>query len=402
MSARRKYLSKSVLAMLFFAWGLVSVLIDMSIPVFKGAFELSFQQAFLVQFAFFTAYLFLGRLSGAIVARLGLRTGVLIGLGLMITGALSIVPATFSGTFNYVLPAIFAIACGITFLQVSANPLAAGMAGGSKSAGQLTLVQGLNSLGTFAAPFVASLLFFMGPHDGPADMAGVRLTFTAIAVLLVLLAGLIFTLLQTPQRPKPENAAGTPTTQTPAGGTVPLIMGMAAIFVYVGAEVSISSTLINFLSGDNVLGVSAKTAASLAGIFWGGALIGRLFGSPILVRFGAARVLTICTLTASALLVCSGLSSGRMAAACILGVGLFNGVQFPTIFALSISGRSEENRARASGWLCTAIVGGGIIPLLYGRVADTAGLSAALIVPALCYIYICLFARVAARSIDSA
>ncbi len=385
--------------MLFFAWGLVSVLIDMSIPVFKGAFELTFQQAFLVQFAFFTAYLFLGRLSGAVVARIGLRAGVLIGLAFMIAGALSVVPASFSRNFNFVLPSIFAIACGITFLQVSANPLAAGLSGGSKSAGQLTMVQGLNSLGTFAAPFVAGLLFFIGPNDAPGDLAGVRLTFMAIAALLVILSGLIFALLQTPQNPEAQVARPAQIAQGAPNpsDTIPLILGMGAIFFYVGAEVSISSTLISFLSSADILDVSAKRAASLAGIFWGGALIGRLLGAPILTRFGAARILTICTLMAAGLLVSASLTSGLIAAACILGVGVFNGVQFPTIFALSISGRSLENRARVSGWLCTAIVGGGIVPLLYGRLADTSGLSAALVVPALCYIYIFIFARVAAK-----
>lgn len=389
--------SRIVLAMLFFAWGLISVLIDMTIPVFKSVFDLGYREALIVQSAYFLAYLFLGRLSGAIVSRIGLRKGVLVGLSLMIVGTLSIIPATLLKQFLLILPAIFTIACGVTFLQVAANPLAAGFASSSKSSSQLTLVQGLNSLGTFAAPFLAGLLFFNvagDAADGAAGLLGVRQVFFAITVMLIIITLLAAKVLTAPNSSNANTAAAKPDIII-LDRPVPLLMGSAAIFFYVGAEVSISSVLINYLGDPKVLGLSASAAAGFAGLYWGGAMVARFLGSPLLSRFGGTRILAISTLAATFCALLSVVSHGVLAAIFVLLIGLFNGVQFPTIFALSISGRSVENRAKASGWLCTGIIGGGIVPLLFGTFADAASLKLAFILPALCYLYIFTFAMVA-------
>jgi FHS family L-fucose permease-like MFS transporter len=386
--ANRDRMGYAALCGLFFAWGFASVIVDMTVPFLKDFFGLGYMQALLVQSSYFLAYLFLARASGELTVRIGLRGGVLVGLMLMFAGAVSIAGATHLERFEPILPGMFTLAAGVTFLQVAANPLAAGAGAATSMAQRLTFAQAFNSLGTVAAPLFASTVLF-GEAQSLDGLAPVRGAYLIVAGLLTLLGVSTLVFLQRGGAPAPlaDGAQEAPRT--------PLVLGAAAIFLYVGAEVSISSTLINYL-GAPTIGADPARAAALASIFWGGALLGRFCGAPLLRKAGASDVLFWAAAGACALASLSSFTGGLVAAASILLIGLFNSVQFPTIFALATAGRSPQDKARAAGWLCTAIVGGGISPLVFGAIADMAGLSWALLAPALSYAYIAWYARYAA------
>ena len=383
--------ARVALVTLFFSWGLLSVMVDMTIPYFKSAFDLGYRDALLVQSSFFLAYLFLARLAGRITARIGFRNAARLGVSLMAVGSLALALTTLLNSYLALLPSVFVLASGITFLQVSANPLAAALGGTRSAAGNLTLVQGFNSLGTVAAPLIASFALLGVAGSEAGSLAEVRALFSVLAAFLVLLAiwvGRAFASV--------EGATGS----TVVAGHYTLdqfakrrlVAGSLAIFAYVGAEVSIASTLVNFLESESVAGLSREQGARVVAFYWGGALAGRFLSVPLLTRFPRECLLTTVTLAAAGLAAVALATRGEIAMVAILGIGLFNAIQFPVIFATTSSDLEPEARARAAGWLCTGIVGGAVVPLAYGQLADVTNLHWALFVPITCYLYICAFA----------
>lgn len=373
---------------IFLTWGAVGVLVRMTVPHFKAAFELGYRDALLVQSAFFITYLLFSRAGGAITARIGFRNGAMLGLLLMGLGALGLALATFAGEFVALLPSIFVLASGVTLLQVSANPLAAVEGHLRSASSNLTFAQGFNSLGTVAAPIIAGIAFLGTPDNA---LEPVRALFIAVAVFvlaLALLARLTLRENDTAQSPRPEEAGR----QLGADEVARLRGGVAAIFLYVGAEVAITTTLVNLLEGSRGIAMSRDAAAVLASLYWLGMLLGRFAAVPLLLRFERQKVLAAAAAIASLLCIVASWEGGLVAASAILAVGLFGGPQFPTVFAISSADLEPHARARAAGWLCTGIVGGGIVPLLYGEVADRASLETALIVPAACFLLIAVFA----------
>jgi FHS family L-fucose permease-like MFS transporter len=174
------------------------------------------------------------------------------------------------------------------------------------------------------------------------------------------------------------------------------VAGAAGIFLYVGAEVSVGSVIINFLIQPHVLGVSAEHAGRFLALYWGGAMVGRFIGSGLLAKFRAGPLLLVAATVAGLLCVTVSQAGGIVAAVAVLSIGLFNSIMFPTIFTLTLE-RSSASPAATSGLLCVAIVGGAVLPQLVGRVADAAGLGVTFLVPALAYFCIAGFAAAAAR-----
>ncbi|WP_304169509.1 sugar MFS transporter [Phenylobacterium aquaticum] len=393
---------------LFFAFGFCTVLVDTLIPKLKGMFQLSYAEVMLTQFCFFLAYFIVSAPAGWLLTKIGYLRGVTLGLLVMAAGCLLFTPAAMLGTYPGFLLALFILASGVTTVQVAANPMTASLGDPSKSHARLTLAQAFNSLATMIGPIFGSALILRGnvALPDPATLSvpalaalrrheaqAVQLPFMGIAVALLALAVLCWAL----RRWAPEAKA------QPMGATFRLLknrrlaLGAVSIFAYVGAEVSIGSAIANYLMSGHVLGLAPQVAGSLVSVYWGLAMVGRFVGAAALRKLSPGRVLTGCAIGAGCLAAVSGLSTGMVAAAAILAIGLFNSIMFPTIFTLAIEELGEET-PQGSGILCQAIVGGAIVPLITGFTADRVGLSLALFVPVVCYVWIGVYGWLTARS----
>jgi FHS family L-fucose permease-like MFS transporter len=394
---------------LFFAFGFCTVLVDSIIPKLKATFALSYAEVMLTQFCFFGAYFLISLPAAWLLHRIGYLQGVAVGLLLMALGCLLFTPAADAGVYSGFLGALFILASGVTIVQVAANPLATGAGDSSRAASRLTLAQAFNSLATTVGPiFGAAFILANGlavpdatKLSAPAlaiarrEQAQVfQLPFLIIAAVLVAMAIVCWSVRhwvrQTAPSPAISRTAGLLSNRR-------LMLGAASIFLYVGAEVSIGSSLTNYLMLPGTLAAAAQMAGTLVSTYWGLAMAGRFIGAGIMRSSNPARVLTLCACGAFVLTITSSFSAGVVAAATILAVGLFNSIMFPTIFALAVAGLGERT-AQASGIICLAIVGGAVVPLATGAVADHVGLKLALLVPALCYVWIAFYGRFAAAN----
>jgi FHS family L-fucose permease-like MFS transporter len=394
---------------LFFAWGFVTQSIDPLIPSVRAIFKLSYTESMLTQFAFFISYFVISLPGAALIARLGYSRSIILALFTMVVGCLVMPMATAVGHYEIVLVALFIIGSGITVLQVAANPLVAVLGPPERSHFRLVFSQAFNSLGTVIAPYVGSAIMLSGGmfavQEGVVDEAARRTeslrsidtAFFGVAGLIVLLAIFIWAFRKRIQESAPA-LANEPRTSIGAALRSPwALFGALAIFLYVGAEVSIASIMINFLHQPDVLNVSFERAGKLLSLYWLGAMIGRFLGSAALLRVPAARLLTVFTLIAALLCFTVTQFGGGFAAYSAIAVGLFNSIMFPVIFTLTLE-RSTASQAATSGLLCMAIVGGALLPPLTGQVADRFGLHSAFVVPAVAYAGLFVFALAATRA----
>jgi len=166
-----------------------------------------------------------------------------------------------------------------------------------------------------------------------------------------------------------------------------LILGAIGIFFYVGAEVSIGSFLVNYFGLPEIAGLTQKSAAGFVSFYWAGAMAGRFLGVGLLRRVKAGNLLALCALFAATLVILSMSLRGHTAMWCMLSVGLFNSIMFPTIFSLGLAELGPQTGS-GSGILTMAIVGGAILPVIQGFIADRVGIHHGFILPVLCYLYI--------------
>ena len=390
---------------LFFVWGFATVLIDTLIPKLKGLFALNYAEAMLTQFAFFLAYLVVSVPAGVLLSRIGYMRGIVVGLTIMIVGCLLFAPAAAMGIYWGFLLALFIMAAGITTLQVAANPLIAVLGSSETSHSRLNLAQALNSFGTFVGPFVGAALILKGGVATPdlnkvsgealrayqkAEAHAVQAPFLGIAAVLAVLAVVFWLLRNSAAAPSAARNETSLSSFRLLASRPRLALGALSIFLYVGAEVSIGSLMVSYLMQPKTLAAEAATAGRLVAFYWGGAMIGRLIGSGVMLKAPAGRVLSICALGAAALAAVSASSSGWTAAGTIIAIGLCNSVMFPTIFTLAIEGLGKDT-PQGSGLVCMAIVGGAVIPLITGSLADHIGLSLALLAPIACYLWIAAY-----------
>ena len=416
---------------LFFAWGFITSLIDPLVAAVKGIFTLSNTEAQLSAFAFFIAYGVVSFPAAALIAKLRAVPSILLALAMMALACLIMLVAANLATYPLVLLGLFVLASGITILQVAANPLAAALGDPKGSHFRLTFSQTFNSLGTFIGPFIGASLFLKGvevkqgavvtPAIRAGALAGIDRAYFWIAALIVLLLVFFWWSRRTVSAAAPQPA--------PAGHIGHLVsdaltsrwalFGGLAIFLYVGAEVSIGSQMALFLNSDAVWGLSdspfhvpllghamgqpsaggvnLEAAGKAVAFYWGGAMVGRAIGTGLLAKLDATRLLALFAAIACAMclyvVAVGGVSAGFVA----LAIGLFNSIMFPVIFTLTLE-RSSASEEATSGFLCTAIIGGAFLPLLVGHVADAAGYVEALIVPAACYAVLFAFAIAAGRA----
>ena len=395
----------AVVTTLFFMWGFLTCLNDILVPHLKSIFDLSYAQVMLIQFAFFGAYFIFSIPSAKIIDGMGYQRSMVAGLLIMGVGAFLFVPAASVPSFPLFLGALIVLAAGITCLQVAANPYVTVLGKPETASSRLNLTQAFNSLGTFLAPFFGGLLILsaapktiqeiraLTPDALQAyrlhEAATVKTPYVGLGIALVLLAIAIGSF----KLPKIEHA------QHKAGERIDdsiwkhanLVFGAIAIFVYVGAEVSIGSFLVNYFSQPEIGGLTEKVAASFVAFYWGGAMVGRFIGSGLLQKVKTGTLLGICAICAAALVAISMLSSGHLAMWSIILVGFFNSIMFPSIFTLGVAELGPLT-GDGSGILIMAIVGGAIIPVAQGWIADKIGIHHAFFLPVVCYLYILFFA----------
>jgi FHS family L-fucose permease-like MFS transporter len=393
----------------FFLFGGVTNLNDVLIPKLKSLFSLGYAEAMLVQFAFFTSYALFSIPAGVVMKRLGYVRGIVLGFALMAASCLLFVPAAHSAQFAAFLAALFMLGGGITLLQVAVNPLVIALGPPETAHSRLTFAQFFNSAGVFLmVRFGAQAILGGAGTLDPHALAGRALdayrvsqtavigrSYIGLAVALSLIAAFFWTRRSLLARHTVEAVR--------VGDTLALLrhprlmFGAICIFLYVGAEVSIASLMINYLGETRTLGLPPKAAGVLLSYYWLGALVGRMLGGFLLRVGRAGGWLALFAAAAIGLNLVSANTSGSVAAYCLILVGLFNSIMFPTIFSLAVEGLGAE-APQASGLLCTAIVGGAIVPLITGLTADRAGLAFALIVPVGCYLAIAAFGLYASRA----
>lgn len=389
---------------LFLAWGFVSSNNDPLIMALRAAFDLNYTQGLTIQLVGFAAFGLVSLPAAALGNRLGPVGTILLALGTMLAGCLLVRLALPLGSYGAVLAALFVLAAGIVALQVAANPLAAGLGPPASSHFRLSFAQAFNSLGVVLGAHFGSRIMLgeriMAARQGHLTDAAQRSealgavshAYGLMALVLVGLAGFVLAA----RGRIAAAAAALPPAQPPAVLAALrsrwALAGAGAIALYVGAEVSIGSIMIAFLHQSRIMGLPLELGGQyLANLYWGGALVGRFVGAALLTRLPAPRLLATCAGTAALLCVAALGGHGPAAGYAALGVGLFNSIMFPTIFSLTLE-RSRAPQGSVSGLLCLAIAGGGVLPLLVGRLADMESLSAAFAVPALAYGLIAGFA----------
>jgi FHS family L-fucose permease-like MFS transporter len=395
----------AVVTTLFFMWGFLTCLNDILVPHLKSIFDLSYAQVMLVQFAFFSGYFLFSIPWSKIVNAIGYQKSMVAGLLCMAAGAFLFLPAASAASFPLFLGALIVLAAGITGLQVAANPYVVVLGKPETASSRLDLTQAFNSLGTTIAPKLGGLLILATApiaveelkNLSPAvlhlyrvqEAASVKMPYTVIGILLLMLAVLIATS-KLPTIPHAEYRPGAQDSDS-VWKHPNLVLGALAIFAYVGAEVSIGSFLVNYFGQADIAGLSAKTAAGYVSFYWGGAMIGRFLGAGLLRKFKAGHLLGMFAICTSSLVGLSMLTHGHFAMWVILAVGFFNSIMFPTIFSLGVAELGPLT-GNGSGLLNMAIVGGAIVPLIQGAIADHIGIHHAFFIPVICYLYILYYA----------
>lgn len=379
------------LTSLFFMWGFITCLNDILIPHLKAIFDLSYTQSMLVQFCFFGAYFIVSLPAGRLVKKAGYQKGIVMGLVIAAIGCLMFYPAAVYHSYNFFLSALFVLASGITVLQVSANPYVTLLGSNETASSRLTMTQAFNSLGTTVAPYLGALFILneaASSMSAPTSADSVKIPYLVLTAMLLLLAA-IFALLKLPHIDSAE-VGDDEALDGSAWQYRHLVLGALGIFVYVGAEVSIGSFLVSFLGESDIAGLVESEAAHYLTYYWGGAMVGRFIGAAVMQKVNAGKALAFNALLAALLIGVAIGSAGIIAMWAILLVGLCNSIMFPTIFSLALNGLGKHT-SQGAGILCLAIVGGAIIPLFQGILADSLTVQIAFILPLFCYLYIAFY-----------
>jgi FHS family L-fucose permease-like MFS transporter len=379
----------SVATTLFFMVGALTCLNDIIIPHLKS---------------FFSAYFFFSYPASRVVDWIDYKRTMVCGLLIMGLGAAMFIPAARLASFPLFLLALITLAAGMTFVQVAVNPYVAMIGPSATASSRLNLAQAFNSVGTFIAPFLGGLLILghaiqltgaqrhaLNPLQLEAYLEqqahSVQLPYAVISATLVLLAILLGAIRL---RPQTENIIGT-TSIDSIWGHPRVVLGAIGLFVYVGAEVTIGSLLVNYMGLPQIAGLREQVAANYLTFYWGGAMIGRFIGSAVLQRVRTERALAMAALTACALVSISVLTHGNTAMYALLLVGFCNSIMFPSIFTLGIQDLGPLTSKGSSMLMAAAGLGGAVLPIMTGKFADRFGLQPAFLLPAVCYIYIAGF-----------
>jgi MFS transporter, FHS family, L-fucose permease len=403
--------NKAALAMvttLFFFWGFVTVLNDILVPHLKAIFDLNYTKASLIQFAFFSAYFIFSIPSAKIVDAIGYKKTMVVGLVTTGIGALLFLPAAKFASYPFFLGALMILAAGITALQVSANPYVAVLGPPQTASSRLNLTQAFNSLGTTIGPYVGGLFILTSAATAASstvlsdsaiqarrvqEASTVNTPYLILGIALILFAVIIGSF-KLPAIPGARHEAGA--VKESVWKYRQLVLGAIGIFVYVGAEVSIGSYLINYFHQPEIAGLPELVGAKYVSYYWLGAMVGRFIGSAVLQKVKTGTVLAFVAIMACVLVVVSMLTNGPVAMWTIIAVGLCNSIMFPSIFTLGIAELGPLT-GDGSGILVMAIVGGALLPVATAALADRIGIHHAFVIPAVCYLYILYYALSGSR-----
>jgi len=441
------------LTSLFFMWGFITSMNDILIPHLRSLFQLSYTQSMLVQFCFFGAY-FIGSViyflisyfKGDPINKIGYKNGILLGLLISAIGCGLFYPAASLSVYGVFLVALFTLGLGFTLLQIAANAYVSLLGSEETASSRLNLTQGFNSFGTTIAPVLGGYMILEFFADkGHISANSTKIPYLIFAVLFLLL-GLIIYKVKLPVFTNDDTAEkGLGALKFPQ-----LKRGIFGIFFYVGGEVAIGSFIIIFLKQNNIAGLSESISKNFLALYWGGAMIGRFIGAislsqglpplkkgfymvatsvlvfalilsivnltfadiyPYLIfmllnligfllgKSAAARTLFIFAIINIVLVGAAIFFMGHIAMWAIIGVGIFNSIMYSNIYTLSISGLGKYT-SQGSSLLVMAILGGALVPVLQGALADIIGIQKAMIVPLICYLYIAYFGYYCWKNID--
>lgn len=431
--SKKKLCTKAFIfvAILFFLFGGLTVLVQLLLPHLRDVFGLNYTRTGLIVFFFFLPYLLFSIPAGYILTRTGYQRGIILGLALIALGALLFHPAADERSFSLFMVAIFVLGSGITFLQVAINPYVAVLGSETTTPSRLTFSQAFNALGTTFAPIAAAVYLLKDEVKNAAEInhldyidRSIYLQAEALAIQIpslyialgAIILALIFSVTKLPYVNLTAEEEINKESCLYLLKKSSLLLGAIGIFVYVGAEVVIGSFAVNYfveiniakeilesptmsalliglgkvLGSDLTLADPKAIVAIFLTFYWGNAMVGRFIGAYLTKVFAPAKVLMLSSSIVILLILISINADGLLSMWSLLFIGLFNSIMFPTIFALSSEGLGEM-KTQASAILCTMIVGGGFIPLLYGFFTDYVGFRMAFFILILCYGYILFF-----------
>lgn len=378
---------------IFFIGGFLSSLVSLLVPAMKMLFGLDYLQALVTQTAFHSSYLALAVPIAGAIMRIGYMRSVAIGLGTMAGASALLFVAIGARSYPLVLCALLALSAGLTFLQIAGNTMIAVTGSEHQGIKCLNLLQSFNSLGTVTGPLLgASYLLSQNAEVPPWKSAALPAALTGTLVILCAAYAANRNLLrETPtQREQKVRALLFPWRELVSNRR--LVLGIGAIFSYVGAEVTIGALLPSFLMNSVRPVISPMEAGQFTALYWGGAMLGRAVSALTLRWLRPARMLLFAAAGAILLTLTALLSGGPLGAGALLAVGLFNSTIYPTVFGLAVP-RDKALATPGAMLLCMAVVGGAIIPLVTGSIADHVGLQFSLGVPLACYVLIAAFAH---------
>src|ERR1700735_1438576 len=392
-----------LLASLFFIWGFITVINNTLLPHLRSVFDLNYVETTLIESVWFVAYFVASIPSAKLIERVGYRPSLLTGLIIMAAGALLMIPAARLPSYAVTLAALFVIACGITLLQVAANPYVAVVGPADRAASRLNLVQAFNSLGTTLAPLFGGYLILGRSIAGTSqsgmaattaqrlmDARAVQLPYLIVAAVLVVLAVIIGRArlpdmgVQTRRASAQERRAHSLWHHRNHGGGVP------AIFIYLIAEIGVSNLFISFVSQPTVGNLTHEQASHYLFLLWGEMMVGRFAGSLMMRFIPGERVLAWFAAAAFATMLVTCFAHGSLAMGALILVGLFHSIMFPTIFTLGIRGLGPLTE-EGSGILIMAIAGGALV-VVQGTLADWFGLQRSFALTSACEIYVLFYA----------
>ena len=400
-----------LLTSLFFMWGFITVINNTLLPHLRSVFDLNYTETTMIESVWFIAYFVASIPSARLIERIGYKWSLVTGLAIMAAGALMMIPAAQLPSYAVTLVALFVIACGITLLQVAANPYVAVVGPAETASARLNLVQAFNSLGTKFAPLFGGNLILGRAASGTgdanqvlsqaqrlADAHSVQLPYLIVAAALVILATVVA------RFPLPAMATPSAAALHAARGSHPLwrhrnlVFGVPAIFIYLIAEIGVANLFINFVSQPEIGNLTHEVAARYLFLLWGGMMVGRFIGSVLMNSVKAETVLAGASIGAGIVMLVATFATGPLAMWALISVGLFHSVMFPTIFTLGIKGLGPRTEDGA-GLLIMAIAGGALV-VVQGWLADRYGLQLSFLLTVICELYILFYAVWGARVPD--
>jgi len=393
----------TLLASLFFMWGFITVINNTLLPHLRSVFDLSYTQTTVIESVWFIAYFVASIPAAKLIERIGYKKSLVVGLGIMAAGALGMIPAARIPSYGITLVALFIIACGITLLQVAANPYVAVVGKPETASSRLNLVQAFNSLGTTLAPLFGGYLILgrsasgtaeagaiLTPAERLADAQSVQLPYLIVAAVLIILAIVIARFPLPAMGAATQRAAREDRKNQSLWHHRNLVLGVPAIFIYLIAEIGVSNLFINFVSQPQIGNLTHEQASHYLFLLWGGMMVGRFVGSFAMRNVPAERVLAVAAIGAFAVMITAASTSGHVAMWALISVGLFHSIMFPTIFTLGIKGLGPLTE-EGSGLLVMAIAGGALV-VVQGWIADHYGLQTSFLLTAACELYVLFYA----------